>query len=802
MMGYLNFSSTIPRSISLFSLLAVSSLVLFLSANRADCAAFSTALEAIDSSRFPSISSTITITTKEPLPQNLSDSFTLFEDEAKVDKWSARTDSRPMYVSIVLDRSGSMSGSMAYLKKAACDFVALMNEQTFCQVISFSDDVKINNNYTNNLSSVKRNIASLKPYGPTALYDALETSIKSLRYYPSSYRRVVIVFTDGKDQNSDGTTKQSSATAKDVVLSARNEGLPIYTIGLGEEISTKILDRMSALTGGKFYHSIKKEELSGIFRNLAVSLRVSYNFSYISPNPQRDGSIRKLIVKSKLCGEEDQGKGKYRAPKDLIIATASTATNNRHPNADSRPSNNKSPETESSGKGNSLVDSKFKTLLSNIFDKKQFGVEMSKEIANWSTNLITGQPVSTNLYFEIDKHDSKNIRQLSRIDSSIGDLHGQMEALTYNSNVHIEFRPPHTPKFHVDVNLPTVDGINGLELLSPQGMIATLMPLKALTDMPVSTDIELMLLSINQYGNLSMNGNDCFVITPKDIHNQVSKIFFDVNTMLPEMVVTSNPVNGATATTRYKTWFTEVTLPPMPELMNGNINIEAATKLAANISLATVADLNEVSSELDRLGPSLKLLSESNVKTNLESIDQFNRSFDKSTKEFNKTMDVFQKNLEDDLTKMTSNFEKQIKNFNKKLDEDLAKLNTSLEKQQREFQSNMTEQMQTLDRDMNNLQKNLTKDLTNEITDNIKRNLENNALDTSNMGNDIQKGVNDYLRDSGVTGSSGWGTSGDIGTSSWNDSDGNSSWTGSSDNNDDNDSNDNQTYDDGYSDEY
>ena len=66
-------------------------------------------------------------------------------------------------------------------------------------------------------------------------------------------RRVVVVMTDGRDENAASTGPGSTRTWDEVLATARATGATVYAIGFGTNVDTAELDELTRLTGGEAY---------------------------------------------------------------------------------------------------------------------------------------------------------------------------------------------------------------------------------------------------------------------------------------------------------------------------------------------------------------------------------------------------------------------------------------------------------------------------------------------------------------------------------------------------------------------
>ena len=276
---------------------------------------FSSTISSVASKAFPKIKAKVNIFSRKKVPVLSKDSFRLKEDGTVITDFSVSVDEEPVYVSLVLDRSGSMSNAIGGLKKAAAEFVDTMDGKAYCQLISFSTDIKKHCSFSNVPKYLKKKIRGLNAYGATALYDAVAQGIDNLHTYPTHSRKVVVAFTDGVDQNATRTAQQSKLSVKALVKMARKKRIPIYIIGLGSEVNRKLMTKVSVLTKGSYLHASDSRKLSRLFRKVAKMVDVGYSISYQTPKPEADGTWRHLVISSHKAGEKDQGRGKYKAPE-------------------------------------------------------------------------------------------------------------------------------------------------------------------------------------------------------------------------------------------------------------------------------------------------------------------------------------------------------------------------------------------------------------------------------------------------------------------------------------------------------
>lgn len=278
-------------------------------------AGLSTEVGDVDASKFPEVSTSVTVFSEagRPVPGLTKDDFTLSEDGTAVTDLHVEVSTAPCTVALVVDTSGSMGSAITDLKAGAAQLLRELRAEDEATLISFSDRPRLHSeDFTRNRRRLLDALEPLESAGATALYDALDMALREFRSRPG--RRFLVVFTDGQDQNAKGTAPQSVATAKQVVLAARAQRVPIFTIGLGAGVNRELLAKMSRATGGVTYHTNDATKLTAAFTQALSDFRQQYAVAFKTPKPAPDGAERVLTVVSRSRGAEGQGTARYRAP--------------------------------------------------------------------------------------------------------------------------------------------------------------------------------------------------------------------------------------------------------------------------------------------------------------------------------------------------------------------------------------------------------------------------------------------------------------------------------------------------------
>lgn len=179
--------------------------------------------------------------------------------------------SQAVSTAIVIDRSGSMGWdtppAIDGAKDAAKTYIACMGTADRAAIISFSSDVTVDQPFTDDLSLLTAAIDALQTTGGTHFYDGTYTAITETKNEDSSRRRAIIALTDGWTY--DDLYKQSIEKFQDVVAYAKQEGIPVYTIGLGSSIDESMLQDLATQTNGLYFYAPDSSQLKKIYDTIA-----------------------------------------------------------------------------------------------------------------------------------------------------------------------------------------------------------------------------------------------------------------------------------------------------------------------------------------------------------------------------------------------------------------------------------------------------------------------------------------------------------------------------------------------------
>ena len=230
--------------------------------------------------------------------------FEVFEDGAKQTISFFSRKQQPIALAVLLDTSNSMEDKMATAQEAAVGFARRLQPDDVAEVIEFSSQVQIIQEFTNSAAELERAIRSTNADGSTALYNAIYISLKELRKIKARTedeirRQAIVVLSDGDDT--------SSLMPYDEVLDlAKRSETAIYTIGLREQRDGArpnfreaefVLKQLAQETGGRSFFPTSVHELPKIYEQISQELATLYSIAYSSKNPVRNGAWRRIVVR-------------------------------------------------------------------------------------------------------------------------------------------------------------------------------------------------------------------------------------------------------------------------------------------------------------------------------------------------------------------------------------------------------------------------------------------------------------------------------------------------------------------------
>jgi Ca-activated chloride channel homolog len=203
----------------------------------------------------------------------------------------------PVTVGLLIDSSGSMSGTRARVIAAAVAFAQNSNPQDEIFVLGFNENITIpmpaDTPFTNDIPTLRAALnKAIASRGQTAVYDAVKAGLQYLN--KGKYeRKVLILVSDGGD-NASRTRRQQ------VLANAQASNAVIYTVGVIDPMETDadpgFLRQLSAASGGQSFEPHSVADVAKVLQSVAHDIRNMYTLGYVPASGTKKEELRRVSV--------------------------------------------------------------------------------------------------------------------------------------------------------------------------------------------------------------------------------------------------------------------------------------------------------------------------------------------------------------------------------------------------------------------------------------------------------------------------------------------------------------------------
>jgi VWFA-related protein len=200
-------------------------------------------------------------------------------------------------------------------------------------VVSFADEVNLEQDFTRDQNKLSETLAGITPTGNTSLYDAVFLAARHLKEHSFHEKKVLLVVSDGEDNKSKYQLKEALSALQESKIILYAVGLlspnPIFYTGDGGK---KALRKLAETTGGASFFPKNVNQVEEICKQIARDLREQYTIGYKPSNDKLDGSWRKVQVRvnppKTVSNIKVRSKQGYYAPstRDTKVADAEKQT--------------------------------------------------------------------------------------------------------------------------------------------------------------------------------------------------------------------------------------------------------------------------------------------------------------------------------------------------------------------------------------------------------------------------------------------------------------------------------------------
>lgn len=259
------------------------------------------------------------------------DDIEVFEDGVKQQvRFFGRSNDLPLRLGLVVDASGSQEKFTRQHKHDLEKFLkSTVAGQDRAALVFFGNHIRVVSDFSPSVPQLmgelerfhkgSRDFPELEPddtrSAGTALFDAMYLTSTEMMKPVTGVRKALILFSDGEDNS-------SAHDLMDAIEAAQTADSLFYTVRYTETRKGRLtarnrygireMDRLAAETGGAAFDASKKD-VGALLTQVGEELRSLYEVGYVSTNPARDGTFRKVTIRLKPDGLTVRAKPGYYA---------------------------------------------------------------------------------------------------------------------------------------------------------------------------------------------------------------------------------------------------------------------------------------------------------------------------------------------------------------------------------------------------------------------------------------------------------------------------------------------------------
>ena len=227
------------------------------------------------------------------------EAFEIFEEGERQTVSQFTNERVPVSLAVLLDVSDSMFGQRLVDARSAVErfLFELLDENDEFSVISFNHEPRALTRWTQSPDVVRTAMSALKPFGSTALYDAVLTALPMMETR-TKQRASVLIISDGADTASDANLRdiRSALIRSDAFVYAIAVDPPAKR-AINETVNVGALNEITGGSGGNTELVQQTADLVTATARIAEELNSQYVLGYYSPLPL-DGSYRSIRVRA------------------------------------------------------------------------------------------------------------------------------------------------------------------------------------------------------------------------------------------------------------------------------------------------------------------------------------------------------------------------------------------------------------------------------------------------------------------------------------------------------------------------
>lgn len=271
-------------------------------------------VKSVDATHYPIVQVYLTVSDRDgAYLRNLTENhFEVAENRYRLESKIIESTLKNLDVVLCLDTSASMKKVIQDLKRASYSFIRGLDPMDRAAVVSFDNKVTVQQDFTNDKYLISNGLFQLRPAGGTLLYDGLFESVNRCMLSPGD--KAILLVTDGEDESYAGSRPFSRHTLEETLVHAKQVGVPIYVVGIGENFDKQVLASLANETGGAYYYCPSPYELNRLFKMVLHGFKTFYKLTYSTPCPYYDSTARMVEIECNVQDRSGHTQVLYMAP--------------------------------------------------------------------------------------------------------------------------------------------------------------------------------------------------------------------------------------------------------------------------------------------------------------------------------------------------------------------------------------------------------------------------------------------------------------------------------------------------------
>lgn len=252
----------------------------------------------IDASNYPSMRVKVQINENDELKGvDLKDSLNVMDTYENLDAFKfEKVNYNQSNIVLLCDVSGSMDENVDILKNTIIEFSNQMNDNEAVSVVGFDDTITFSSDFSADPGVVASYADQIGAFGGTNMYGAL---MQMDGRFENSFdeNNVVILLTDGMDS----TQYDTEEIFKNVRQLAENNGLTVYTVGLGSSVNSEYLYNIAEAGNGSFIYVDNEVTLNSFYDFIHTQATNQYALEYTVENVNEINRVLNLSMDGSLA---------------------------------------------------------------------------------------------------------------------------------------------------------------------------------------------------------------------------------------------------------------------------------------------------------------------------------------------------------------------------------------------------------------------------------------------------------------------------------------------------------------------